>query len=73
MAALWVVMWGINRGLSDTQSAALNVPSTSAPALLEALEEQRRMLTELIAPASSQQAEPPRRNPQATAIDSQRI
>jgi hypothetical protein len=64
MAALWVVMWGINRGLSDVQSTVLNVPSASAPALLEALEEQRRMLTELIPPASSQPAEPPRRNPQ---------
>ena len=71
MAALWVVMWVINRGLSDTQSAAL--PATSAPALLEALEEQRRILTELIAPASSPSAEPPRRNPQAAATDSQRI
>jgi hypothetical protein len=63
IAALWVVMWGINRGLSDTQNAALNVSSVSAPALFEALEEQRRMLTELIPPANSQPAEPPRRNP----------
>ena len=64
MAALWVVMWGINLGLSGTQKADLNAPSASATALIEALEEQKRVLAELIPPASSQPAEPPRRNPQ---------
>jgi hypothetical protein len=64
MAALWVVMWGINCGLSGTQKAASRAPSASATALVEALEEQRRLLAELIPPASSQPAEPPRRNPQ---------
>ena len=73
MGAVWVLMWAVNWGLSDRHGASLNVPSTSASALLEALEEQRRMLTELIAPASRQSAEPPRRNPQAAAIDRQRI
>jgi hypothetical protein len=64
MAALWVVMWGINLGLADTRKAAPSAPSASASALFEALEEQRRVLAELIPPASSQPAEPPRRNPQ---------
>src|SRR2546426_10810691 len=48
MGAVWVLMWAVNWGLSDRHGASLNVPSTSASALLEALEEQRRMLTELI-------------------------
>jgi hypothetical protein len=64
MAALWVVMWGINLGLSETQKADLSAPAASASALFEALEEQRRVLAELIPPASSQPAEQPRRNPQ---------
>ena len=64
MAALWVVMWGLNLGLADTQKADLSAPSASVSALFEALEEQRRVLAELIPPASSQPAEPPRRNPQ---------
>ena len=64
MAALWVVMWGINCGLSGAKKAAPGAPSVSATALFETLEEQRRVLAELIPPASSQPAEPPRRNPQ---------
>ena len=63
MAALWLVMWGINRGLSDTPKAAQSARTASAPALFEALEEQRRLLAELIPPVSSQPTEPPRRNP----------
>ena len=65
MAALWLVMWGINRGLSDTPKAAQSAHTASAPALLlfEALEEQRRLLAELIPPVSSQPTEPPRHNP----------
>ena len=63
MAALWLVLWGINRGLSEPPKAARSARTASAPALFEALEEQRRLLAELIPPVSSQPTEPPRRNP----------
>ncbi|PYK97835.1 MAG: hypothetical protein DME19_14810 [Verrucomicrobia bacterium] len=63
MAALWLVMWGINRGLSDTPKATRSAHTASASALFQALEEQRRLLAELIPAVSSQPAEPPRRNP----------
>src|SRR6266545_4234255 len=63
MAALWLVIGGINWQLSDTPKMTASARSASAPALFETLEEQRRLLAELISPASSQSAEPPRRNP----------
>ena len=63
MVALWLVMWGINWGLSDAPKTASSARPVSAPAMFEALEEQRRLLAELVPPSSSQPAEPPRRNP----------
>jgi len=63
MAALWLVLLGINRGLSEPPKAARSAHTASAPALFEALEEQRRLLAELIPPGNGQPAEPPRRNP----------
>lgn len=63
MAALWLVMWGINLGLSGGQKNVMAANSGSAPAMWQAIEEQRQLLAELIPPASSSQpAEPPRRN-----------
>ena len=64
MAALWVVLWGINLRLADTPKTDARARSACAPGMFEALEEQRRLLAELIAPADNQPAEPPRPNPQ---------
>ena len=63
MAVLWLVMWGINLGLSGGQKNVIAAGSGSAPAMWQAIEEQRQLIAELIPPASSSQpAEPPRRN-----------
>src|ERR1017187_7380554 len=53
MAALWLVMWGINLGLSGGQKNVMAAGSGSAPAMWQAIEEQRQLLAELIPPASS--------------------
>jgi len=65
IAALWLAMWAINWGLSDTPQAARNAPPASAAAWFEALAEQRRLLAELIPPASaaSPRPESPPRHP----------
>jgi hypothetical protein len=62
MAALWLVMWGINSGLSGGESNQLMAHSAPIPAMLQAMEEQRQLLAELVPPANSQPAEPPRRH-----------
>ena len=63
LAVSWLVLWGINLGLADAPKTAMNSHPASAPAMFQALEEQRQILAELIPPGSSQPAEPPRRNP----------
>jgi hypothetical protein len=62
LAVSWLVLWGINLGLSDAPKTARNAHPVSAPAMFQALEEQRQILAELIPSADSQPAEPPRRN-----------
>jgi anti-sigma factor RsiW len=64
MAASWLVVWAINLGLADTQETTASALSPSAPTMFQAFEEQRRILAELLPPAGSQPAEPPRRSPQ---------
>lgn len=61
MAALWIVMWGINSGLSGGEQN-LATSSTAVPAMLQAMKEQRQLLAELIPPSHRQPAEPPRHN-----------
>lgn len=62
MTALWLVMWGINSGLNGGENNRLMAHSTPIPAMLQAMEEQRQLLAELIPPSNRQPAEPPRRN-----------
>ncbi len=58
IVALWLVMWAMNWGLSDTPQAARSAPTTSAAAWIEALAEQRRLLAELVPPASTASPRP---------------
>jgi len=62
LAVSWLVLWGINLGLSDAPKTAMNAHPASAPAMFQALEEQRQILAELMPSAGSQPAEPPGRN-----------
>lgn len=62
MAALWFVMLWINVGSSDHRQATMNARSAPAAEVWQALEERRRLLAELVPPALSQPAEPPRQN-----------
>ena len=49
MAAVWLLLLGINRALMDRQETTRRVKSVSAAsASLQAIEEQRRLLEELI-------------------------
>jgi anti-sigma factor RsiW len=59
MAALWLVMWGINATLSagNTSIASGNVAPTLT---LQVFEEQKRVLAELIPPASGEPIQPAR-------------
>jgi hypothetical protein len=62
MAALWIVLWGINAAMSGAHP---NVPggrssSSSYSITFQAFEEQRRVLAELIPPILNQPIEPPR-------------
>jgi anti-sigma factor RsiW len=59
MAALWLVMWGINATLSagNTSIASGNVAPTLA---LQVFEEQKRVLAELIPPAIGEPIQPAR-------------
>jgi hypothetical protein len=62
LAALWLVLGGINAGMSTAHG--VTAPQTaSAPAPFRAIEEQRRMLAELIPPIDNPPAAPPRRVP----------
>jgi hypothetical protein len=48
MAALWLVMVSMNFGLSRTQPGPMAVESHPTPAMLQAFQEQRRALMELV-------------------------
>lgn len=63
MVVLWLAMWGIHWGLPDTRTVVASTRPAAAPAMFEALEEQRRSLAELIPPPGSPPVEPPRRSP----------
>src|SRR5579872_1060049 len=64
MAALWLVLWAVNSGMSDAPQAAMTARAPSTAEMFQALEEQRRTLAELLPPANSQPAEPRRHNTQ---------
>jgi len=65
IAALWLLMWAMNWGLSETPKAARSERTTPAAAWIEAQAEQRRLLAELIPPASPASPRPqsPTRQP----------
>jgi hypothetical protein len=58
MAALWLVMVSMNFGLSRTQPSAMAVQFPPMPAMLQAFQEQRRALTELV-PTGQDPVAPP--------------
>jgi hypothetical protein len=62
MGVLWLMMLAINLGLSGHRPADLESSSAPASDTGQVLQEQRRLLAELIPPAPSQPSEPPRRN-----------
>ena len=61
MVALWLVMASMNFGLSRTERAATVAQSAPAPAMVQAFEEQRRVLAELVTFAQDPVA-PPQQN-----------
>jgi len=61
MAALWLAMLWVNFEPSDHGTASLESRSRPASGMWQALEEQRRLLAELIPPAADKPAEPPHR------------
>jgi anti-sigma factor RsiW len=61
MAALWIVMAGINATQSGAQRNVSSARSSTTSTTLQVFEEQRRVLAELIPPIVSQPIEPPRR------------
>jgi hypothetical protein len=63
LAAVWVVILGVNASLSDKPRIVANNPPPS-PEVLMALREQRRVLAELIQTTPVEAVEPPRRGPQ---------
>ena len=73
LAALWLVLWGINSGLIGGEKIQLASGSAPVPAMLQAMEEQRQLLAELIPPASKQPAEPPRRHHPQPRSDRQTV
>lgn len=52
MAALWLLMWGIHLHLSSEQPSVSNSHSAPTAAVVQALEEQRQILAELIPPTA---------------------
>ena len=58
MAALWLLMLGMNFGCPKNQQ---NASVSATPAMMQAMEEQRRLLAELIPPTRNQQAADSRR------------
>jgi len=63
LAAVWVVILGVNASLSDKPRIVAN-NSPPSPEVLMALKEQRRVLAELIQTIPVEAVEPPRRGPQ---------
>jgi anti-sigma factor RsiW len=64
MAALWLTMWGINAELFRTPQFPAGGSAASAPVIFRALQEERRLMAELIPPGNPKPAEPPRRESQ---------
>jgi len=64
MAALWIALWVIN-SMSSPDTVTVKTPRSLASTQVQTLQEQRRMLAELIPPPPPKipPAEPPRRNP----------
>ena len=58
MAAVWLVLWGINLGLWRGQPRTMASQVTPTAAVSEALAEQRQLLVELITPANEPRREP---------------
>ena len=63
MAALWIVILAINLSLSDRQAIPQSARSAPTPAMLQALEERRRLLVELIPPSVAPQTASPPKTP----------
>jgi anti-sigma factor RsiW len=52
MAALWLLLWGVNSGWSKSEPRRMARGVAATPAVMQALFEQKQLLTELIAPVS---------------------
>jgi hypothetical protein len=63
MAALWLVMLGINAAVSHTPGNALSTRSSPPPTTFQVFEEERSVLAELMPPPVGQPIESPRRDP----------
>jgi hypothetical protein len=62
MAAIWLLLLVINSGLNNGKKTQFAGRPEAVLAMLQAMQEQKQLLTELIPPTSKQPAEPPRRN-----------
>ncbi len=63
IAAVWLVMWAVNWERPEAPQTTRNENYAAMPVILGTMEEQSRMLAELMPPATREPAEPPRRNP----------
>ncbi len=63
IAALWLVVLAANLEMKATFPAAPAVRAAPTRELVQAMEEQRRLLAELLQPPSAPPAEPPRPSP----------
>ena len=63
IAVLWLVLLAANLGLKATATSAPAARSVHRGELVQAFEERRRLLAELLAPAKPQPPEPPRPGP----------
>jgi hypothetical protein len=64
LAALWLVLWVMNSALFRPQTTAPKLVRSQTAILVQRLQEQRRLLVELMPPSDNPPAEPPRRNHQ---------
>jgi hypothetical protein len=64
IAALWLVMWAVNWQRPTVSAAGSSAAHSPSPIMLQAMAEQRRLLTEMLPPPQMPPAEPPPRNPQ---------
>jgi hypothetical protein len=69
MAALWMVIFAINLSLADGRTVSQSARSSPTPAMLQAMEERRRLLAELIPPSVAPPAATP---PQSSRPRSER-